>query len=185
MANKKITPKTIKAAEKNIFSKKRMVTIVNKFGDSYNVTYDKEIKTTKLLRVLDELKDRMLILNKYNVQYDYTAHIYILLIKHFTDIEFPEIHCKTKDEIENSFRDEMSMMEALLDLDLYGRIMENFTEENLKDINEFIDNFLNNKDLELAQIALTNKLNEIVDSKDALIDFRDVEEYLQDDTDTI
>lgn len=36
MANKKITPKTVKAAENKAFNKKRKVTIVNKFGDSFD-----------------------------------------------------------------------------------------------------------------------------------------------------
>ena len=187
MANKKITPKTVKAAENKAFNKKRKVTIVNKFGDSYDVVYDEEIRLTKLMKILEEVKERLVFLNKHNLLYDMTAHVYILFIKYFTDIEFPEIVGDTAEELEQCFKDEMAMMEALIDLDLYSRIIDNFTESNIAEIQKFLDEYFSKGNLELAELALTGKINELLKNGEDRVfeDLKTVEEYLNDSKDTV
>lgn len=179
--SKKINYKNVISEHNKTFNKRKKVIIESDYGESYDVLYDEEISLIKLSTLIEDLLNRMKILNKYTIPYDYTMIIAILMIKYFTDIDFPEMHKGNKDEVENSFQDELTMLEGLIDLGLLKKIIDNFDDKNVKFIQNFLNDFIDSdKYKEMANLDITNTINQLIDmlAKDGSLDsILDSEEY--------
>ena len=115
----KLNQGNILSLEEKAFKKKEItVTIDDK---DFKVVIDKDFKETKITEMFTELVKRSDYARKNDVDFDVTAFLLVLIIKHFTDIEFVE-----KEELKDTMDYEIRTLNALINLGVFEEIMNNF-----------------------------------------------------------
>lgn len=131
MENKKMNFNNVLALQEKTFKKKEIT--ISAQGEEFKVIIDQKFKETELTELIGELVERSDYAKKMNLEFNILGHIMILVIKHFTDIQFPNVK---KGNIKKEFENEVRMLNALIDLGILQDIISNFDKEEMDKINE-------------------------------------------------
>lgn len=124
----KLNAGIIKQAYSKEFTKRKLTVLIdNKF---YEILVDEKFKTTKLNEMVLE------VLKKYenyeklpdNLRLTY---IYFIMIKHFTDL----------DVTTETFEEQLALIEALIDLNIFETIIASFAETEINKLVEYMKKF--------------------------------------------
>ncbi|OPH47568.1 hypothetical protein BC351_10265 [Paenibacillus ferrarius] len=134
---KKLTLTAMKKDHTKIFNEKTKITLSN--GDYLHIY--KEFKTTSIqklvvdyMEIIEELKKRQIGFKTFK---DMTFVYYMLLLKHFTDLN----------NIPTDIEKMIIICEELINLDLLEQIMQAFPEDQLKKIKKLLDKANENSEL--------------------------------------
>jgi len=124
----KLNAGIIKQAYSKEFTKRKLTVLIdNKF---YEILVDEKFKTTKLnLMVLEVLKNY----ENYEKLPDNLrlTYIYFIMIKHFTDL----------DVTTETFEEQLALIEALIDLNIFETIIASFAETEINKLVEYMKKF--------------------------------------------
>jgi hypothetical protein len=98
-------------------------------GESFEVLIDTKFQVSKIQQLLTEVMERNQQLIKINDIFDITYYMNFLVIKYFTNIEIAK---------EDDFETQIRIFKALLDLEIFDKIMENFDKGELDKINKYM-----------------------------------------------
>lgn len=129
MTAKKLGQSNILSMEANAFKRKQITVTAN--GEEFEVTIDTKFKDTEIANIFAELIQRSEYAKKASLDFDVTAYILILLIKHFTNIEFQE----TK-SMANNMEIEVRTLNALINLGLLEQILDNFDKSEVEKLSK-------------------------------------------------
>ncbi|MCK9331180.1 MAG: hypothetical protein M0Q94_14990 [Candidatus Cloacimonetes bacterium] len=138
----------INQANENSFPTKEIEIIV---GDKpYLVVIDTVFKTTKIEKMIKSLvkSENIKKFEEFDESVKLSYYMY-LLIKTFTNLDIPD---------KLSFEQEINLISSLIDLGIYEKVMAEFSEDEIKKVNDFLHKF--NLNLNDA-IKEMNKDNEI------------------------
>lgn len=148
MENKKMKYSNIIALQEKTFKKKEVT--ITAAGEDFKIVIEQKFKETEIAKLIGELVERSDYAKKMNYDFNILGHIMILIIKHFTDIQFPA----TKNEnIKKDYENEVRMLNALIDLGLLDKIIGQFDQEEFNKIMEAFEKYrdslrkLNNNEL--------------------------------------
>ena len=141
----KLNSGVILSAYSKEFTQKKLTLDIN--GKNYEVLVDEKFKNTKIQAMVLESVTNFKKLEGYEESVK-LAYYMFLMVKHFTDIEL----ANTED-----FEEQVRVLNAMVDLDIFGKVTSAFPEEEINKVNEFLKKFgdkmkelneLNNKELE-------------------------------------
>lgn len=135
---KKIVSNDIINQAKQAF-KPREVVVEAINGKEYKVKIQDNINDTKIAELMTDLLERSEWYKENNLTFNIVQVIYILMLKHFTDIDFRVTENKDED-----YANEVNLCNALVDLGLFKAIMEHFTDESSKKIQDAFDVYAKN-----------------------------------------
>lgn len=128
MTAKKLGQSNILSLEAKAFKRKEITVVAN--GQEFKVAIDTKFKDTEIANIFAELIERSEYAKKASLDFDVTAYILILLIKHFTDIEFQETNSMAK-----NMDVEVRTLNALINLGLLEQILEHFDKAEVEKLN--------------------------------------------------
>jgi hypothetical protein len=133
---------------KEFVQKKLTITIGNK---DYDVLVDQKFRVTKLQEMIMEG------LENYNNTKELdesvkTTYFLFLIIKHFTDIDVAKAE---------KFDEQIKVLKAMLDLEIFDKIVNAFPESEMKRIKDYM-------------VKFTERVNELVNDKKSLEDLKDI-----------
>jgi len=162
--NKTLSSSVILKAYSNEFVQKQVTVNIN--GEDYDVLVDKKFKNTKIDKLIKEL------LNNFDdyKELDKTVcglYISFLTIKHFTSLDVIET---------NSFAEQISLLNSMIDLDIYNKIISEFEISEIEKINTSMINFASNidefmkdeKNVNILKSMMENNIGEDVGGKNVL-----------------
>lgn len=129
--DKKLEQLSILSMEQEAYKRKEIKVKAN--GEEYSVCIDEKFKDTEIATILTELVKRSEHAKKESLNFDITGHLLILLIKHFTDIQFQETGSIGKD-----MDIEVRTLNALINLGIFEQIVERFDKAEVSRISEMI-----------------------------------------------
>lgn len=129
MTAKKLGQSNILSLEANAFKRKQVT--VTASGEEFTVAIDEKFKDTEVAKVFAELVKRSDYAKKASLDFDITAFILILLIKHFTDIHFQETNSTAQ-----NMDIEVRTLNALINLGLFEQIIEHFDKAEVEKLGE-------------------------------------------------
>lgn len=132
MTAKKLGQSNILSLEAKTFKRKEITVTAN--GQEFKVAIDTKFKDTEVAKVLTELVKRSDYAKKASLDFDITAYILILLIKHFTDIEFQETN-----SMANDMDVEVRTLNALINLGIFEQIVEHFDKAEVDKLGDMFD----------------------------------------------
>lgn len=132
MTAKKLGQSNVLAMESKAFQRKQITVTAN--GEEFTVSIDTKFKDTEIAKVISELVKRSEYAKKASLDFDVTAYILILLIKHFTDIEFQETNSMASD-----MDVEVRTLNALINLGIFEQIIENFDKKEVDRLGEMLE----------------------------------------------
>lgn len=127
----KLEQSNILALEANAFQRKQITVTAN--GEEFTVSIDKKFKDTEIAKMFTELVARSEHAKKESLEFDITGHLLILLVKHFTDIQFQETG-----SIGGDMEIEVRTLNALINLGLFEQIVEQFDKAEVDRISEML-----------------------------------------------
>lgn len=136
MANK-IKHSNIIGLENRIFTKKTIY--VNVEDETFEVVINQKLKETEIADVVIELTERSRMAKEKNLEFNVMGNIMILLIKKFTDIQFK----KPTGNFEKDYEEEVKMLNALINLGLLSKVMNEFDQE---EVNKIAQGFIKHKE---------------------------------------
>ena len=125
MTAKKLGQSNILSLEAKAFKRKEITVVANE--QEFKVAIDTKFKDTEIANIFAELIERSEYAKKASLDFDVTAYILILLIKHFTDIEFQETNSMAK-----NMDVEVRTLNALINLGLLDQILNNFDKSEVE-----------------------------------------------------
>jgi hypothetical protein len=138
--------------------------------EDYLITHDMLFRKTKQQQVLEDMVRFFDEVNSFNVELleMVTPYTSLLIIKHFTDLDVP-----------NEIEDAMYLLEALIDLEALGAIINALPQDQVIMVFELltqtIDNIKNNvEEAEAEALALSEK-EEVMTEAEALKQVEEVE----------
>lgn len=132
MATKKLGQSNILSMEDKVFEKKEIKVTAN--GEEFTVTIDTKFKDVEIAKVFTELVKRSDYAKKGSLDFDITATMLVLLLKHFTDIEFQETNSMASD-----IDIEIRTLNALINLGLLEQILENFDKKEIERLSDMLE----------------------------------------------
>lgn len=129
MTAKKLGQSNILSLEAKAFKRKEVKVTAN--GQDFKVAIDTKFKDTEVAKVFAELVRRSDYAKKASLDFDITGFILILLIKHFTDIQFQDTNSLGVD-----MDVEIKTLNALINLGIFEQIIENFDKEEVEKLAE-------------------------------------------------
>lgn len=146
----KLNTKAIKSANKDV---QKTVTI-ELDGKEYEIKVDQVFKVSKMDDMVTELMTKFKNYKELPFKIQILFHNY-LIIKHFTDVDLSD--CKT-------IEDDIKVMDGLLDLGMFEKILPEFKEEELLKITDYM-------------VTLRKKFSDLVNDEDAM---KEVENIMKD-----
>lgn len=125
----KLRAEIITSTHKKEFTKKKIV--LNIGGKDYEVLIDDKFQATKMQKMIIEAITNYKKLESVDDSVK-LSYFMFLIIKYFSDIDL------TKTE---NFDEQLRVLTAMLDLDIFEPIISAFPEEEIKKLNAFIDKF--------------------------------------------
>ena len=150
MTAKKLGQSNILSLEAKAFKRKEITVVAN--GQEFKVAIDTKFKDTEIANILTELIKRSEYAKKASLDFDVTAYILILLIKHFTDIDFQETSSMAK-----TMDIEVRTLNALINLGLLEQILDNFDKSEV----EKLSNAFEKHEAGLKEIANNLMVKEV------------------------
>lgn len=132
MTAKKLGQSDILSLEAQSFKRKEIT--VTAEGKEFTVAIDEKFKDTEIAKVFTELVKRSEYAKKASLDFDITAFILILLIKHFTDIQFQDTNSTAHD-----MDVEVRTLNALINLGLFEQIIEHFDKAEVDKLGEMFE----------------------------------------------
>lgn len=124
----KLNAGIIKQAYSKEFTKKKLTVLID--NKSYEILIDEKFKTTKLnemvLEVLKNYENYEKLPDNLRLTY-----IYFIMIKHFTDL----------DVTTETFEEQLALIEALIDLNIFETIIASFAETEINKLVEYMKKF--------------------------------------------
>lgn len=127
MATKKLSSGKILSLHSKTFTQKVINIIIG--NDTYAVTIDVKFQPTKLQHLVLELVEKYQQISKIDDIFDISYYANFLIIKYFTDIDV----AKTDD-----FEKQIRVFKALVDLEIFDKIISEFSNEEIDKINTYI-----------------------------------------------
>lgn len=131
---KKLTPAELKKQSKNLDGQYEVNLVIGE--DAYKVMIDEHFRKTKIFKLMDDLVE---FYNKASKIADAsllelaTPYSTLLIIKHFTDIEI-------SDDIDEA----LTMLDAMIDLEILDKIVNAMPEKEVEKIYEMLTDMLRN-----------------------------------------
>ena len=150
MTAKKLGQSNILSLEAKAFKRKEITLTTD--GQEFKVAIDTKFKDTEIANILTELIKRSEYAKKASLDFDVTAYILILLIKHFTDIDFQETSSMAK-----TMDIEVRTLNALINLGLLEQILDNFDKSEV----EKLSNAFEKHEAGLKEIANNLMVKEV------------------------
>lgn len=98
-------------------------------GKNYQVLIDEKFKTSQIQKMILESLKNMEKLKDVD-EATKTSYYMLLMIKYFTDTGIPE-----------DFEEQIRVLSAMIDIDIFGKIIDAFNESEIKRASEFINKF--------------------------------------------
>lgn len=133
---KKINYSNVKSLSSKTFIKKEHIIEVD--GQQFKIMVDSKLKQTEISKIVGELEIRSSYCRRKKIDFDMNVYLYLLLIKYFTDVEFPKVK---KDNLELTFKQEMNMMENLLDLGLFDKIIDLLPDDCMQQVSDIFEKY--------------------------------------------
>ena len=123
----KLTVKAIKNAQKKEFIQKKVTVEID--GKEYDIMVDQKFSMSKIQAMAIEGMEKFKRFKELPdvIQLGYFSY---LMLKHFTDLDLKDA---------KSFEDDIQMMDSLLDLGVYEKVMPEFPEEEINKINKYMN----------------------------------------------
>lgn len=135
MAKKMKSNDILNIAKKEFAYKKLLLTIG---GNEYEILVQEKLNDTSITSLVTNLIERYDYCKNHNIEFNTIQHIYYLLIKYFTDIKF-----NSYEELEKSYKHELDTVSALIDLEVFDQILNQFDKDTLKRIQNMFDKYSN------------------------------------------
>ena len=182
MANKpkKLTASNILSLHSKMFTQKAIHIDVE--GNMYEVLIDKKFQPTKIQELIMEMLEKQQQISKFEDIFNMTYYVNYLIIKYFTNISIANV---------NDFEKQIRVFKALLDLEIFEKVVESFDQSEIDKINKYIKKVSENaKNLENNPEAM-EEINEIIQSiseiqnPEVFMDDADLEEEVVDKIESI
>jgi len=111
--------------------KQREVAVTAIGGKEYKLLIDEKFSKSKIMNLITDMVDRANYCKTNDVKFDMSVCLWIMLLKYFTDIKFIEYK-----EIEKSYKNEIGVLQALIDLEIIEDIIGSF---DLKEMNKITE----------------------------------------------
>ena len=135
-ASKKIKSNDILNIAKKEFAYKKLLLTIS--GQEYEVLIQEKLNDTSITNLVTDLIERYEYCKTNNIEFNTIQHIYFLLVKYFTDIKF-----NTYKELEKSYKHELDTISALIDLEVFDQILNQFDKDTLVRIQNMFDKYSN------------------------------------------
>lgn len=133
---KKMKSNDILNIAKKEFAYKKLLLEIN--GQDYEILIQEKLNDTSITNLVTDLIERHEYCTINNIEFNTIQHIYYLLIKYFTDIKF-----NTYKELEKSYKHELDTISALIDLEVFDQILNQFDKDTLVRIQNMFDKYSN------------------------------------------
>lgn len=124
---KKLTSSNILSLHNRVFSQRAIQIDIN--GTPYQVLIDEKFQPSKIQEMILELAEKQREIRNLDDILNISYYASFLIIKYFTDISVSKT-----DSLEKQLR----VFKALIDLEIYEKLMEAFPDEELEKINKYI-----------------------------------------------
>lgn len=120
---------------KQMFVKEEVV--VKGINDKeYKVMVSKKLKDTDIIAIVDDILVRSEMCRKESVKFDVVMSMYALMVKYFTDIQF-----NTYKDLKKQFMHELDMLNAVIDLGIFGELISHFDKDETKKIQDAFEKY--------------------------------------------
>ena len=143
-------------SSKQVFSKKKII-ITDIENQEYELEIQEKLDESTLASLVSELTIRSEEFKKLNIEFDMILNIYILIIKHFTNIKFNKYKVLTK-QVEH----ETELIKALINMNLLDQILNNFDENSIKDLEKLFDKYPK----QISQVTENIAMEEVIEDAD-------------------
>jgi hypothetical protein len=124
-------------------------------GKDYKVLIDQKFRPTKLNELILELLNNFENINKLNEAVK-ISYFMFLVIKYFSDVDVAK--CE-------KFEDQIRVLNAMLDLEIFDKIINAFPEDELKKVNEYMIKFGERMDEFLKDNKNIEELKDIIEKE--------------------
>lgn len=135
--NKKMTLANLKSQENKYYSQREVII------DEYSFIIDKHFKPTKLYKLIEEFLEKNNYAEENNIQINMILLLYILTIKHFTNIQ-----------IGDTLESQLDALETLTNLNYLERILNEFDQEEFNKVMQTYKQSIDNAKVVSEQLRL-------------------------------
>ncbi|MDD4298633.1 MAG: hypothetical protein PHS98_03280 [Bacilli bacterium] len=143
-------------SSKQVFSKKKII-VTDIENQEYELEIQDRLDESTLASLVSELTIRSEEFKKANIEFDMILNIYILILKHFTNIKFNNYKVLTK-----QIGHETELLRALINMNLLDQILNNFDENSIKDLEKLFDKYPK----QMSQITENIAMEEVIEDAD-------------------
>lgn len=118
------------------FAYKKLLLEIN--GQDYEILIQEKLNETSIASLVTDLIERYEYCSTNNIEFNTIQHIYFLLVKYFTDIKF-----NTYKELKKSYEHELNTISALIDLEVFDQILNQFDKDTLGRIQNMFEKYSN------------------------------------------
>ena len=167
MAEKKLTSSNILSLHSKTFSQKKIHLDIN--GIAYQILIDEKFKPSKIQELIFELVEKQKQIRNFNDVFNISYYCNFLILKYFTDIDVTKT---------DSLEEELRVFKAILDLEIFEKIMDSFDPQELDKINLYLKKIGDNvKKLE-SNPEVMEDINQIMQS---IMDIKNPELFMGDE----
>lgn len=134
----------------------RMIIVTTSDNQEFEVQIQEKINDTKIMELIADLTERSNYCTENNIEFNPILNTYVLLIKYFTNIKFNNYKV-----IEKQFSHEISIINKLIDLNLFTQIVSHFDKETMDKIQEAFEIYAKQTNIITNNIMLENLKREI------------------------
>jgi len=149
----KLTSSAILQGYSKEFVQKKVVISIN--GKDYEVLVDQKFRVSKINKLIVESLDNFKNLKDVDESVK-IGYFMFLIIKHFSDIDIVKA---------DKFEDQIRVSNAMLDLEIFEKIINAFPENELKKINEYMLKFAERMDDFVKDNKSVEELKEIINKE--------------------
>lgn len=131
---KKMKANDILNMAKKEFAYKKL--LLDMSGQQYEILIQEKLNETSIANLVTDLIERHEYCKNNNIEFNTIQHIYYLLIKYFTDIKF-----NIYKELEKQYKHELDTISALVDLEVFDQILNQFDKDTLNRIQEMFTKY--------------------------------------------
>lgn len=118
------------------FAYKKLLLEIN--GQDYEILIQEKLNETSIASLVTDLIERYEYCSTNNIEFNTIQHIYFLLVKYFTDIKF-----NAYKELKKSYEHELNTISALIDLEVFDQILNQFDKDTLGRIQNMFEKYSN------------------------------------------
>lgn len=134
----------------------RPIIVTTSDNQEFEVQIQEKINDTTIMELISELTERSNYCKKNDIEFNPILNTYVLLIKYFTNIKFNNYKV-----IEKQLSHEISIINKLLDLNLFTQIVSYFDKETMDKIQESFGLYAKQTNIITNNIMLENLKREI------------------------